>query len=707
MNQTERTDILSKRDRAHYAVHFANRRLAERSWGDECYVANRIALDALMLHLAKGKWHLGKALGTHSAFGAGEPEPQDLRVAGELFDYVEGRAFEIEAAIAHGNAAPPPGRPDFDPRSQGHEVLLVDGVPLPPTSAPVVVLQGSNEDMGRQYAQQIIQIYGGFILAWHGSREFDDAELAEIARWKRELAAYTPGVLAFAIGLAQGARLRGLPFSDEHAVAMFTGVRPPAKEARPFALAQSPIQQDSLTSAYLGFGEKNIPSETPSPCSGAMAWGDASVDGALVGASSTDHDCTFQATIVAYPERGNPFVWTPYSANGSIPVLGHFFFGGHPGLNSKGLAYVHHNGSTMGEPVEEWGYGVRRGPIVMHILQFCNTAKEALDFMLKLPVGDSGISQGTAGGMFADATYGFSLEARPGAPASPRPILREHTFDRDGQAYNFLYGTNNAIAPESGHLNAAPVSGKGYDYSLEGGWFSFDPELLNSGTAGESIKRRITKNSEGRNRFFHAQLTALAGSLDIETFASLYRTSGSIPPGSFKEICERYHRGEQWDCAPGHRANAFVVSFRAAPGEAPIYRACIGPLERTLNCRDPGHGYYYYDETNAYWELALTDTAEDLIQSARTCARYRLSRAEARLAELPENFAGLKVFARWLEAARQHLRDEQACWSAPLADQDERVSALSSALRHLHWVQVRAGQVLNAIDPPSHLPAHL
>jgi len=46
------------RDQAHYGVHFANRRLVERRWADRCYVANRTALDALMLHLAKAKWSL-------------------------------------------------------------------------------------------------------------------------------------------------------------------------------------------------------------------------------------------------------------------------------------------------------------------------------------------------------------------------------------------------------------------------------------------------------------------------------------------------------------------------------------------------------------------------------------------------------------------------------------------------------------------------
>jgi len=582
--------------------------------------------------------------------------------------------------------------------------MCADGTPLTPASSPVVVLQGSNRDMGRQYATQVLEIYGSFIFSWHASRAFSESEHHEISRWESELATHVPEVLSFAAGVAEGARRAGIPFSDEHAVAMFTGTRSPAAEARPFALAQSSSQEDSLVAAYLGFDEKVAMRETPSPCSGAMAWGTASGDGSLVGASSTDHDCTFQATIVAFPERGNSFVYTPYSANGSIPILGHFFLGGHPGLNSQGLAYVHHNGSTMGEPQDQWGYGVRRGPTVMHILQYCDTAREALDFMLTLPVGDSGISQGTAGGMFADADYGFSLEARAGAPAATRPILREHTRDRTGRSHSFLYGTNNALAPESGHLNAAPKQGKGYEYSLEGGWYTFDPQVINAGTPGESIKRRITKNSEGRNRFFHKHLTNHSGQLDLETFTALYRTSGAIPEGDFDAVCERYHRGEQWDCAPGHRSNAFVVSFRAARGELPVYRACIGPLNRAVNSRDPGHGYYYFDETNAFWELTLTSSPDGLLDPAWTVAEERLCRARAAAHAVPGDFAGREQFISWLEDADRHLRQAELAKAEALQDQgDVRLACLARALRHTHWAQVRAAQVLDALEPPATL----
>ncbi len=45
-------------------------------------------------------------------------------------------------------------------QSNGAEILFADDVPLVPTICPVVVLEGSDFDMGRQYARQIIEIYG-------------------------------------------------------------------------------------------------------------------------------------------------------------------------------------------------------------------------------------------------------------------------------------------------------------------------------------------------------------------------------------------------------------------------------------------------------------------------------------------------------------------------------------------------------------------
>lgn len=102
---------------------------------------------------------------------------------------------------------------------------------------------------------------------------------------------------------------------------------------------------------------------------------------------------------MAFPDEGIPFIFTPFSANGSIPVLGNFHMDDHPVMNASGLAYVHHGGANTGELADQWGYGVRRGPATFHALQF---AADAMSALQRFPVGDAGISLGTVGGMFAD-----------------------------------------------------------------------------------------------------------------------------------------------------------------------------------------------------------------------------------------------------------------------------------------------------------------
>ncbi|MEM7798315.1 MAG: hypothetical protein AAF633_03915 [Chloroflexota bacterium] len=43
-------------------------------------------------------------------------------------------------------------------------------------------------------------------------------------------------------------------------------------------------------------------------------------------------------------EDGNNYIFAPFGADGGVPAAGPLYFFGHPGMNNKGLAYVHHGG---------------------------------------------------------------------------------------------------------------------------------------------------------------------------------------------------------------------------------------------------------------------------------------------------------------------------------------------------------------------------
>ena len=115
---------------------------------------------------------------------------------------------------------------------------------------------------------------------------------------------------------------------------------------------------------------------------------------------------------------------------------------GHPGMNNKGLAYVEHGGEMrMIEPNGDWGYGIRKGTSVFHVLRFANNAREALEMELSFPVGDVGQPMGSAGGFYADSTYGYVLESR-----SNPVIIREAGVMGES---DFRYANNSAMHPEA------------------------------------------------------------------------------------------------------------------------------------------------------------------------------------------------------------------------------------------------------------------
>ena len=699
-----RASVQDELERAHYAVHFANQRLVKGDWSEPAYVSARNALDEVMLILSKAKWLFGRVTGTlagyEDPFETPEAEASALEAASALFEQAISRAEEIKHCLETSAPLPPlklQGRLD----SKGTEILFFDDVPIVPSVNPIVVLKGSNREMGRQYAEQLLDIYGPFILQWHGRREFTSENLAEIAKWEAQLQQHMPEVLDFARGWAEGATDRGVAMSYEQALSIWTGVNPPA-------VAPELMEDGGLFNA-----EKSAESIRPPAgndmCSGVAGWGRATADGELVFAATQDNDCAFTVTIIAFPDDGNAFVYTPFAANGSIPVMGPHFMAGHPGMNNKGLAYVHHGGAGGTEAPHEWGYGIRRGPMTFHLLQYASSAKEALEKILTYPVGDLGVVLGSVGGFWADKNYGFVLEGRPGAPNPPNPVIREVTFDREGKAYDFLYANNNSISPLSGHANNAPSPELGgYTYELEAGWYTADPKLIHADGIVKSMWRRAARCSAARNRYLHRMMLAGYGRVDLDYVTMMYRQSGEVPPGTFEEISERFNAGEEWNVSTGHRMNAFTAVARADNGDKGVYRGCIGPANRAVSSKDPGHGYYYYDETAAFWEVTLARDPEAVCEQACQLAEQRIDTAAQSLGAVDrQSFAGFAALEAYLAEARGAVSEGMEIVRGAPARGNARWAAIARAVRRFTRAQVRAHQVIEGIRKPADRPEML
>jgi hypothetical protein len=693
--------LLTLRANAHHAVHVASRVLRKRDWSDRLYVEGRTALDSILVELAQAKWRLGQYDGTYADFVARDQSRSILERAIAGFKCVVTESDRLRRDL---DAGASPGTPRRRPVArEGAEVLFADEVPLVAPVCPIVILQGSNFEMGRQYAVQVIDIHGKWIFEQLAIREFSPAQVREIARWKQDFVRFTPQVYQFACGLAAGANSCGLPMSEDHAVALFTGLRPPAERPAPLGFGFTEgDKNDASLAAYLGVArEKQTVGEDL--CSAAAAWGRGTADGTLIAGASTDHDVTFETTIVAFPDDGHAYIYTPFSANGSIPMLGGQFMSGHPGFNSKGTSYVHHAGGNTGEPVEQWGYGVRRGPMILHALQYADSARAACGDQMRYPVGDTAISMGSGNGLFADNNEGYAVEARAGAPRTPKPIVRTHSYDAYGTAYDFLYANNNAIDPRSGHLNAPPP--EGYRYSLAGGWFTFDPAALDPKGGGAAMRRVMAKSSEARNRYAYRMMMEGYGRIDLDYMTMVYRQSTRVPEGSFEELTERWNAGAQWDSSIANRHNAHVAIIKPTDKGGGVYRACIGAADRAVETKDPGHGYHLYDEANAFWEIRLKSSPEDVVQTAAAKARDDFHEAEAVLAALPTSHAGRTKLGEFLGLARENIVAGDDCMKQKRpASKDESLALLARAVRKYTTAQVRARQVIEAIKPPPTRP---
>lgn len=639
---------------------------------DAATAVARRSLDYAVLQNHKGKWAIGRAVGTYRGVAPITASLGGVRSGRDSCNRAAAAAWRV---VKGGKGVSDAEWGSLSLNSKGTEIFYCDDIPVVPAINPVVVLRGSSFEMGRQYAEQIIDIFGLFIFQQQAARSCYPNFRKAVGPWERELAHHTPELVDFSRGWAEGATGRGVTMDYLDVVAIWTGDHAPSAAAVGFRVPDGcdvrGVPPSDARDAYLDFDpvaavQQHAP--PPGPCSGAAAWGSATAGGGAVAACSTDHDCTFQATIVAFPDDGYPFVYTPFAANGFIPGMGEHFMAGHPGMNSAGLAYVHHGGGWgMTEPVETWGYGIRRGAETFHSLRYAASTKEALRFDLTLPIGDAGYPVGCPGGFYLDRTSAIVIEGRTGAPDAPRPILREVSRDETGGSYDFLYATNNAVSPEAGSGFAAPEGG--YRFGQVEGWYTtVDDERLRTNTP-ETGARAWTAHSWKRNRYLFERIRQRYGSIKLDDMIELYRHGGPC----------RYDTGtagERLGFSTAHRGAAFTCALEL---ERRKYLGCVGPAVRGTVPMDYFPPFVYYDETYQFWELTLADTPEEMASEA-------LHEARRALDEVSDIFGVQR--RKWIDAARREFQSGQAILAATAGD----IADVSRAVRRLTHAQVRARQ---------------
>jgi hypothetical protein len=663
----------------------ANLELSKIDINDPIYMQRLDEFNTVMLECSMARWHSSVGIITRSK--------NDWKKALKGFDTCIRHGKKLQDHLEK-NSGEEIGVKMPALSKKGTEIDFAGDAPVVPGVCPVVILRGSNREMGYQYAQQLVQIFGPWILEKKARRKFSDEATSEIKKWEEQLLSYAPEIPEMCEGWAEGATDIGIEMSYTDVLEIWTGHMPPR-------------------TTYMGRGDKISDVPPPIACSGAAAWGRATKDGRLVTGSSGDHDPSFPVVIMAYPDTGNNFMFTTFSAVGDIVLVGSQHMFGFPGINNKGLAYIEHGGQPrMIEPKKYWGYGLRRAASVFHILRYADNAKEALRMELESPVGDVGMDNGTIGGFFADSTYNYVLESRK-APV----IIREsgHMGETD-----FIYANNSAMhkeAAKAGWMLNNQEKEKDWRWDEHGGWhpekFSgFKLAELFKGGEGQAISalRGMYSGCLKRNLYHYNVLSRAAGEIDMEYMKMIFRNSGTIPPGPWKAINKEYNKSGKWgEISVGNSSNGIITVTAPDNGNNGLYAVCTGEAKRGVAPTSPFLASFcpMYSETNAFWEIKLADSPENASRHACMKAKEYLAETDGLLAENKKitNLRTLDYLKRLKDEAEEDLRKgERMMEDAAGLDGREAVYEWSRAARAFTRAQVKALMVHDIILPPPARP---
>lgn len=529
------------------------------------------------------------------------------------------------------------------------EITFFEGdIPVPPNVRPVIVLSGSDYDLGYQYYQQLVQIFGKWILERARYMRLSKEELKLRDTNEQHIKEHAPEMIDMFRGMAEGATAAGVPLSYGEVLWHFTRER-----------------------------KERI--QIPVGCSGFAAWGSATKDGKLICSGSTDHELTFEITLAVFPQEGNNFLLSPFWPTDFGEL------GGHPGMNNKGLAYVHHGAThwIKGKPENSWTDGLGEGIAIIHTLRFADHAKRAKEMQLAYPSGN-----GFAGGFWTDISgNAFVIECRE----NPRAVRQAGDYGEN----DFLYSTNNAICKELGHCQNPPPEGN--LYVSHGGW-------LGTGATISSVSRNLGL----WNMLHHYH-----GKVDLDFVKMMWRFCGSPPQYDSLEqadLAYRKTKGEGWDAQICELLNSLVGIMIPDNGEEGLYYVSNGCPSRIAYPLFPRGHHYRVSPTYSFYQLKLGLSPRDLVETTRERARYELYYANQELRKLNYSdvaYAPLDKLSNQaaLEWHKGNYFRELAAMGNP--EKDIAIYKWGKAVRAYTRCQALAKQVYNALVPPAATPQDL
>jgi hypothetical protein len=320
--------------------------------------------------------------------------------------FLSGPADGPGTAEPRARAIPSPAPPPYLSSTSPGDDPARDSIP--PSILPVVVLEGSDYEMGFQYGEQACAFIGRTLEdKWAGAlqRFSRDDVLRALRANQTFVRRYTPEWIDFMKGMADGATKAGHPMTYTDVLLMNCTLPDPKT---------SPLPEGA-----------DIEEFPPKGCSVASAWASATKDGKLIGIDTLDTpDVAHGVVVVAYPDRGN--AWICGADAGEI--------GDHFLMNNRGL-FLGNSGGGSSPRTEDEGYGLCWALSLPYLVRFCDGAAEARDMVMKwqINVPENFHFVDVRGGAFVvEKTAAVQAVRKPG----------------DFGERDFLFSTNNYLHPD-------------------------------------------------------------------------------------------------------------------------------------------------------------------------------------------------------------------------------------------------------------------
>ena len=465
----------------------------------------------------------------------------------------------------------------------------VSGLPVPRSIMPVIILQGTDYNMGYQYAQQTNQLFGSaFLKKMQKPAGFTDTQIVALKAYQWYIQKTTPEFIDMFKGMAQAATDAGVTLSYTEVLANYVG-----------------------TTRYAGTepggsGDATLPPTLT--CSHWAAWGKTTTDGRLITGQAMDlpsGETVDYVAVVAYPSSGNAFinVVTPGSLN-SNPVM--------PGINNKGVS----TGGNAGEAQRAVdrgvpGYNVKAG-LIMHMLRYANSAADARDMWLSYHVNGSWnvtISDVSGNAFVLETTGAFQNVRKPG----------------DFGEGAFIYSRNNYFTDEGGKANLNGQPGKFYPH---GGWAP-NPQ---TDTADPGNINDVQIASVRTNQTMYNMLSEYKGHVDLNFAEMMFRFTGVMPQDPWDIAAFRATKAKAYE-TPGTLNDGFVTVSQPANGDTGVMYVCTGPVGTVLSPYEagPADDCYEIANTHTFYSLALAGSPSSMIASSQFAAKRAIAWAYQKL----------------------------------------------------------------------------